>query len=65
MIRGYDAWKLASPDDDREPFECSACDDAGCPECCEPAPITLDDLDEIAEQVDWHNLNRRREKVQG
>lgn len=48
---GYDAWKLRSPDWDDPPFECSACDDMGCPECCEPVPITLDDLDEIDEQI--------------
>lgn len=31
--------------------ECVHCDDAGCPECCETQPITLDDLDDIAEQI--------------
>lgn len=47
LLPGYDAWKLASPPGyDREP-DCPACDDAGCPECCETAPITEDDLIEM------------------
>jgi hypothetical protein len=50
-LPGYDAWKLRSPDWDDPPFECEACDDMGCPECCEPVPITLDDLEEIDEAI--------------
>jgi hypothetical protein len=40
----YDQWKLASPDDGWYP-ECPACDDYGCPLCCETQPIDEDDLD--------------------
>lgn len=48
----YDTWKLASPPGyDYQP-DCSACDDMGCPECCPLEPITLDDLDEIDEQIE-------------
>ncbi len=50
-LPGYDAWKTRSPDWDDPPFECSACDDQGCPECCEIVPITLDDLDEIDAEI--------------
>ena len=39
----YDQWKLASPDDGWYP-ECPACDDYGCPLCCETQPIVEDDL---------------------
>jgi hypothetical protein len=48
----YDAWKLRSPDWDDPPFECSACDDLGCPECCPLVPVTLDDLEDLQEQID-------------
>jgi ubiquitin len=51
-IPGYDAWKLASPPGyDYEP-DCPACDDAGCPECCETSPMTEDDLIEITTE-EW------------
>jgi hypothetical protein len=49
-IRGYDAWKLATPPGwDYQP-SCLACDDYGCPECCETSPMTEDDLIEIIKQ---------------
>jgi hypothetical protein len=51
-LPGYDAWKLASPPGyDREP-DCPACDDAGCPECCETASMTEDDLIEIEAEME-------------
>jgi hypothetical protein len=49
-IPGYDAWKLASPPGYDYVPECSACDDAGCPQCCETSPMTEDDLIEIIQQ---------------
>jgi hypothetical protein len=47
--RTYDEWKLASPDDGWYP-ECPACEDCGCPLCCETQPIIEDDLDMME---DW------------
>ena len=32
--------------------KCFACDDEGCPECCETEPVTLADLEEIQEAMD-------------
>lgn len=51
MFSNYDLWKLRSPDEDRPEFFCCECEDAGCPDCCEPVPITLDDLDDLAQQI--------------
>jgi hypothetical protein len=51
-LGAYTWWNNPYPrDDDDSYFECTACDDMGCPECCEPTPITLDDLDAIAEEI--------------
>lgn len=49
-LPGYDAWKTREPDWVWYQPECVACDDAGCPECCETFPITDDDLDEMDAQ---------------
>lgn len=47
MFSNYDRWKLATPPHyDRAP-KCAACEDAGCPECCETVPVTLADLVEM------------------
>jgi hypothetical protein len=45
-------WWNGSPDWRRDglndpEFYCSSCEDMGCPECCEPQPIEMDDLDEM------------------
>lgn len=58
----YDAWKTRSPDDERfyrlrydSEFACEACEDAGCLECSECGPVTLDDLDEIDAEMEAAN----------
>lgn len=52
MFSSYDRWKLRSPDDERnDDPKCSACEDAGCPECSgTDEPVTLEDLDEMDAQ---------------
>lgn len=45
----YDQWKCTDPRDDK-PFTCERCEDVGCPECCETAPVTLEDMDEMDAQ---------------
>lgn len=41
----------AADDFDDQGFFCTACDDAGCLECCPPEPITLDDLITIDAEI--------------
>jgi hypothetical protein len=54
-IPGYDAWKLATPPGwDYQP-SCLACDDYGCPECCETSPMTEDDLIEIITEEEYQH----------
>lgn len=59
----YDQWKLASPDDERQRREwapaCDACDDVGCPECCDTEPVTMDDHEmEAALMADGEKLRQ-------
>jgi hypothetical protein len=63
--RTYDEWKLASPDDGWYP-ECSACDDWGCPLCCETQPVTEDDLAMMAAlEADGEKLRQLTGKDHG
>ena len=53
MFSTYDNWKLASPEDEREPreFKCERCEDEGCNDCCPPQPVELEDLDQIDDDI--------------
>jgi hypothetical protein len=59
----YDAWKLASPPGyDHEP-DCPACDDAGCPQCCETSPMTEDDLIEIITEEEYQTYEKQTKQT--
>jgi len=38
--------------------ECPFCEDQGCPACCDPQPITLDDLEEIQAEMDLAGIEK-------